>query len=159
MTTDHGGGNIEIHRDIVRSEDKEEYADFDLSATYRINPQYQLGFSFMNIAGTKLLTGDNEREEIRSFGTGLSYKNKRIHLGGDIILNHDGTADYSVGMNVVPFSNVEVNLGYGSAFDSFVVGAKYRVRKWKGIYIAPTYSFFRNNAFGEYHLIGLSANF
>jgi hypothetical protein len=158
-TIDPGNGELNISYSLLKDKIEEEQYDFDISGTYKINNRFQFGLSVMNIAGAELLTNDDEYFRLRSVGLGMSYKNRRVHLGTDIIAYQEGETDFSVGINIVPFSNAEINFGYGSAFQTIVAGAKYRIPKFAGLYIAPTYKFLVNDEFEGAHFFGLSGNF
>lgn len=158
-TIDPGNGELDIYYFLLKDKLEEEQYDFDISGTYQINKRFQFGLSVMNIAGAELLTDDDEYFQLRSVGIGLSYKYRRVHLGTDIIAYQEGETDFSVGINIVPFSNAEINFGYGSAFQTIVAGAKYRILKFGGLYISPTYRFLVNDEFEGSHFFGLSGNF
>jgi hypothetical protein len=159
ITTDPGNGELNTNYNLLKDKIEGEKCDFDISGTYKISNRLQFGLSVMNIAGAELLTDDDEYVKLRSVGFGLSYKNRRVHLGTDIIAYQDGEADFSVGINIVPFSNAEINFGYGSAYQTFVAGAKYLIPKFVGLHIAPTYKFVVNDEFEGSHFFGLSGNF
>ena len=143
---------------IIPGVERKGYFDFDLSATWKFSPAFQAGFSVMNIAGTRLLSNEGE-EEIRSFGLGLSYKIKRIHFGADIIATQDGGVDLSSGINIVPFSNAELTLGYGTAFDSYQLGFSYKIPFLWNSYIEPNYTYVNNDEFGGTHLLSIGFKF
>lgn len=109
-------GNINIFRDSSVS--KQEF-DVDLSFSYKITKEFQIGINIMNIAGTELHADgfvpqqtDLEFQNLRSLGIGLCYKWKRFNFGSDILFTQDDFYDATVGVNYVPFNNALLSAGF-----------------------------------------------
>ena len=97
---------------------KKQRFDVDVSATYKVNGSFQVGFNAMNLAGTQLHAdafvpgqANPPLQNQRSFGLVLCYKWQRLNVGADILFTQDDFYDVALGVNYVPFNNALISAG------------------------------------------------
>ena len=117
-----------------------QHFDVDLSATYKLNNDLQLGLNLMNMAGSKLF-GDafvpDEKNKSyinqRAIGFGIMYKFRRIHVGFDLLLANDKLYDATFGLNYVPFNNALISTGI--AVKQLSYSFAFRIKHFRIAYI------------------------
>ncbi|MFC0773650.1 hypothetical protein [Terrimonas alba] len=97
---------------------KKQRFDVDVSVSYKVSKQLQVGLNAMNLAGTKLYADAfvPGQENIffqnqRSFGLGLCYKWQRFNFGADLLFTEDDFYDAAFGVNYVPFNDALISAG------------------------------------------------
>lgn len=114
--------------------------DVDVSFSYKITNFLQAGISVMNIAGTKLYSGEFVPDSSspsyvnqRAYGLGLCYKRGRLNVGADLLLTDKDFYDASLGVNYVPFNNALIGAGYAFKQQSFSIS--FRLKNFRIAYI------------------------
>ena len=103
----------------------------------------------MNILGTKVYSNEGKRS-LRAVGMGIVFLHGRANYGIDLLISEQDNKDISLGVDYVPWNNALINLGYSTAFNTKVLGIKY-----KNLYCTYT----NNDELGESYLAGFKLEF
>ena len=119
---------------------KDVHFDVNLSATFKLTNDLQLGVNLMNLAGTKLyndafVPGQTKipMQNQRSLGLGLDYKWQRFNVGADLLLTEDEFYDAAIGVNYVPFNNALISAGFAVKQMSYSLA--FRIKNFRIAYI------------------------
>jgi len=147
VAIDENDGSL---RDWKHDKEYRTAYDYDLSATYKLSNSITLGGSFLNVSGITLSDGTGREILQRMGGFGVVYQWKKVQFGTDIIFRESDNAEIAFGVNVMPYNYVEIQAGYDTTYQGFVL------RTQLGF---MSYSFNYSELFGRSHTLGFNARF
>jgi hypothetical protein len=150
-TRDYSHGKL-INQDLsfIMQNNNVKKIDFDISATVEPLPYLRFGMSLMNVLGTKFQSNEDQQQNLRALGFGVTFQKKRLNIGSEIHVIENSKGVYQVGVNYIPFNQTMINLGFSSYHEKLMIGVNYR---------NLFYSYNNDNLRGNYHILGTRFKF